>query len=121
MTLTQGRSRKIVSLIQKNFENNQKVLTLKKLSEKNKLNLNYESLNINNESLWSVIWATFGIIKIIYKMKDRSNLVLHSHLSKSLYASFLPSIFVLVLIIFTPNTIRITKDVQNFTYIQLNI
>ena len=89
---TGGGAEKLVSLIQKNFENNQKVLTLKKLSEKNKLNLNYESLNINNESLWSVIWATFGIIKIIYKMKDRSNLVLHSHLSKSLYASFLPSI-----------------------------
>ena len=87
-----GGAEKLVSIIQQNFENNQKVLTLKKLSEKNKFNSNYKSLNIKNQSPLSVIWATFGIIKFLLKIKNRKNLVLHSHLSKSLYAAFLPSI-----------------------------
>ena len=87
-----GGAEKLVSFIQENFETNQKVVTLKKLSEKNKFNSNYSSLNIKFESLWSIILATFELIKILFKIKDRRNLVLHSHLGKSLYTTFLPSI-----------------------------
>tara|TARA_B100000787_G_C16187167_1_gene295350 strand:+ start:432 stop:2324 length:1893 start_codon:yes stop_codon:yes gene_type:complete len=87
-----GGAEKLVSFIQKNFETNQKVVTLKKLSEKNKFNSNYSSLNIKFESLWSIILATFELIKVLFKIKDRGNLVLHSHLGKSLYTTYLPSI-----------------------------
>lgn len=87
-----GGAEKLVSFIQKYSNNNQKIITLKKLSEKNKFNSNYDSLNIKKDNLWSVIWATFGIIKILYKIRNRKNLIIHSHLSKSLYATFLPSI-----------------------------
>ena len=89
---SRGGAEKLVSFIQQNSKNNQKVVTLKKLSKKNEFNSNYDSLNIKDESSWSVVWATFGIIKVLLKIKDRRNLVLHSHLSKSLYATFLPSI-----------------------------
>ena len=87
-----GGAEKLVSILQQNCENNQKIITLKKLDKKNRFNLNYISLNIKSESLWSVILATIGLFKILFKIKDKNNLVLHSHLSKSLYATFLPSI-----------------------------
>ena len=111
-----GGAEKLVSFIQQNFKNNQKVLTLKELSEKNKLNSNYKSLNIKNESPWSVIWATFRIIKILYKMKDRSNLVLHSHLSKSLYASFLPSILFGINHIYTEHNTYNKRRSKSYLY-----
>ena len=113
---TGGGAEKLVSFIQQNFKNNQKVLTLKELSEKNKLNSNYKSLNIKNESLWSVIWATFGIIKILYKMKDRSNLVLHSHLSKSLYATFVPSILFGINHIYTEHNTYSKRRSKSYLY-----
>ena len=87
-----GGAEKLVSFIQQNFENNQKVITLQSLSEKNKFNKGYLSLNIKNQGLWSVILATLGILRILLKIKNRRNLLLHSHLSRSLYATFLPSI-----------------------------
>ena len=111
-----GGAEKLVSFIQQNFKNNQKVLTLKELSEKNKLNSNYKSLNIKNESPWSVIWATFRIIKILYKMKDRSNLVLHSHLSKSLYATFLPSILFGINHIYTEHNTYNNRRSKSYLY-----
>ena len=113
---TGGGAEKLVSFIQQNFKNNQKVLTLKELSEKNKLNSNYKSLNIKNESLWSVIWATFGIIKILYKMKDRSNLVLHSHLSKSLYSTFVPSILFGINHIYTEHNTYNKRRSKSYLY-----
>ncbi len=111
-----GGAEKLVSFIQHNFKDNQKVLTLKELSEKNKLNLNYKSLNIKNESPWSVISATFGIIKILYKMKERSNLVLHSHLSKSLYATFLPSILFGIDHIYTEHNTYNNRRSKSYLY-----
>jgi glycosyltransferase involved in cell wall biosynthesis len=111
-----GGAEKLVFIIQQNFEKNQKIITLKELSEKNKFNSNYRSLNIKNDSLWSVIWATFGIIKIIFKMKDRSNLVLHSHLSKSLYASFLPTILFGIDHIYTEHNTHNKRRSKSYLY-----
>tara|TARA_Y100000768_G_C23986595_1_gene689224 strand:- start:1283 stop:3175 length:1893 start_codon:yes stop_codon:yes gene_type:complete len=87
-----GGAEKLVKSIKQNFSDNQKIITLKKLSEKNINDLNYNSLNLKSDSLFSVISATLGIIKILFEIKNRESVLLHSHLSKSLYASFLPSI-----------------------------
>ena len=87
-----GGAEKLVKSIKQNFSDNQKIITLKKLSEKNINDSNYNSLNIKTDSLFSVISATLGIMKILFEIKNRESVVLHSHLSKSLYASFLPSI-----------------------------
>ena len=111
-----GGAEKLVFIIQQNFEKKQKIITLKELSKKNKFNSNYRSLNIKNDNVWSVIWATFGIIKIIFKMKDRSNLVLHSHLSKSLYASFLPSILFGIDHIYTEHNTHNKRRSKSYLY-----
>ena len=87
-----GGAEKLVMSLQKNLKNNQKILTLKKLNEKNNYNSNYESLNIDKGSLLTIFLAIFGIIKFLFRSKDKRNLVLHSHLSKSLYATFIPSV-----------------------------
>ncbi|MDA8836193.1 glycosyltransferase [Candidatus Pelagibacter bacterium] len=87
-----GGAEKLVMSLQKNLKSNQKIVTLKKLNEKNNYNSNYESLNIKAGSLLTIFLAIFGIIKILFRSKDKTNLVLHSHLSKSLYATFIPSV-----------------------------
>ena len=87
-----GGAEKLVSLLQQNFEKNQRIITLKRLSEKNNLNPNYESLNIKFDGILSILLGAIGLIRLLFKIKNKSNLVLHSHLSKSLYVTFLSSI-----------------------------
>lgn len=87
-----GGAEKLVKSIQKNLNDNQEIITLKKLSKKNISGSKYNSLNLKSDNTFSVIFATLGIIKILFKIKDKNRILLHSHLSKSLYASFLPSI-----------------------------
>jgi glycosyltransferase involved in cell wall biosynthesis len=89
---TGGGAEKLVSIIYKNTKNKVKIVTLKKLSKKNKLNPDYISLNLNTNGIISIILATFKIFKILFKLKNKKNIILHSHLSRSLYATFLPSV-----------------------------
>lgn len=89
---TGGGAEKLVSLIQKNLANNERIITLKKLNKKNNLNSNYESLNIEIDGPLIMILGAYRLIKKLYKTKDKKNLLLHSHLSKSVYSTFLPSI-----------------------------
>ena len=89
---TGGGAEKLVSILQQNFEKNQKIITLKRLSEKNNSNSDYESLNIKFDGILSILLGVIGLIRLLFKIKDKNNLVLHSHLSKSLYVTFLPSI-----------------------------
>lgn len=87
-----GGAEKLVSILQQNCKTDLAIITLKKLNKKNNFNSNYESLNIKSQGLWSVILASFKLIRILLNIKDKNNLVLHSHLSKSLYATFVPAI-----------------------------
>ena len=87
-----GGAEKLVMSLQQNLNKSQKIITLKKLGEKNKFNPDFESLNIKTDNALTIFLAIIGLIRILFRIKDRSNLVLHSHLSKSLYATFLPSI-----------------------------
>ena len=87
-----GGAEKLVSLIYQNIKDKIKIITLKKLSKKNKLNSDYISLNLNTNSIFSIILATLKVFKILSKLKNKKNIILHSHLSRSLYATFLPSI-----------------------------
>lgn len=89
---TGGGAEKLVSLIYQNIKDKIKIITLKKLSKKNKLNFDYMSLNLNTNSVLSIILATLKIFKILSKLKNKENIILHSHLGRSLYATFLPSI-----------------------------
>lgn len=84
-----GGAEKLVMFLNQNSKNNLKVITLKRL---NKNNSNYDSLNIKADGLLTIFLAIFGLIKILLKKKNRKNILLHSHLSKSLYATFIPSI-----------------------------
>ena len=89
---TGGGAEKLVMFLNHNSKNNLKVITLKKLNKKNENNSNYDSLNINADGSLTIFLAIFGLIKILLKKKNIKNIVLHSHLSKSLYATFIPSV-----------------------------
>ena len=111
-----GGAEKLVSSIQQKCRNEQLIISLKKLSDKNNLNSNYVSLNIKSESAWSVLWATLGLIKAFLKLKDKKNLVFHSHLSKSLYATFLPSILFRINHIHTEHNTKNMRRTKTFLY-----
>ena len=111
-----GGAEKLVSFIQQKCKNNQTIITLKKLSEKNNFNSNYVSLNIKSENSWSVVLATLGLIRIFLKIKDRKNLVLHSHLSKSLYATFLSSVLFRINHIHTEHNTKNKRRTKPYLY-----
>ena len=86
-----GGAEKLVKSLQQHFDKDQKVVTLKKLNENNH-NQNYKSLNIKADGLMAIFLGIFALIKFLNKIKDKKNLILHSHLSKSLYISFISSL-----------------------------
>jgi len=88
-----GGAEKIVSVLQKNIKNNYKIITLKKLSEKNKNNPNYISIDFSSKNLFLFFISFFKFLRILININDKKNLLLHSHLSKSLYLTFFCSIF----------------------------
>lgn len=95
-----GGAEKIVYNLSKNLDCTNKIVTLRKLSNENNLNPNYFSLNvekyylinIKTEAIISIFIGFFALLKFLYNIKDK-NLILHSHLSRSLYVTFLASIF----------------------------
>ena len=89
---TGGGAEKLVSIFQKTL-NNKFIITINKLSEKNKFNTNYNSLNIKINEPLSFIRAVLNLIKILSKIKRNEKILLHSHLSKSLYITSIAAIF----------------------------
>ena len=87
-----GGAEKLVSYMQEGLTNSIKVITFKILNKKFENNTKYRSLNIKNKSLWAVFIASFKICRLILKQKNKPTLVFHSHLSKALYSTFIPSI-----------------------------
>lgn len=87
-----GGAEKLVFYLQKEIKFIEKVITFSKLSKENRIGSKYTSLNIKNKSPLSIIFASFFIFIKLIKMKNKNNIILHSHLTKSLYATFLPSI-----------------------------
>jgi glycosyltransferase involved in cell wall biosynthesis len=88
-----GGAEKLVTILEKNFQNTHKILTLKKLSKKNKYNPNYFSLNIESKNLFFFIFqAIFKLFFFLVKIRNKRSVIIISHLSKSLYSTFIPSI-----------------------------
>ena len=87
-----GGAEKLVMSLKQNSKVNLKIITLKKVNEKIYNNLDYETLDIKVNGPLMLIFAIIGLIKILFRINDKSNLVVHSHLSKSLYATFIPSV-----------------------------
>ena len=119
-----GGAEKLVNSIQKNSKNLQNIITVKKLSEKNVSESNYYSLNINTFGLFSITKAIINLIKIINKNKSNNNILLHSHLSKSLYIAFVASLLSGVNHIHTEhnthNKRRSIKSLYPFEYLIYN-
>ena len=87
-----GGAEKLVSYIQKAIPSTIKVITFKKLNKKFESNVKYKSLNIKSNSIWSILIASFGICRFMFYEKKKNTFIFHSHLSRALYASFIPSI-----------------------------
>ena len=87
-----GGAEKLVMSLKQNSKVNLKIITLRKVNEKIYNNLDYETLDIKVNGPLMLIFAIIGLIKILFRIDDKSNLVVHSHLSKSLYATFIPSV-----------------------------
>ena len=111
-----GGAEKLVSFIQNNLPDNQKVITLKQVNKKKYLNSNYDSLNIKANGPLTIIIATFKLIKTLFKIENRKNIVLHSHLSKSLYATFLPSILFGIKHIHTEHNTHNKRRTKSYLY-----
>ena len=69
-----------------------RVLVFSKSNDNVNLNSKYFSLNVKSKSIFSIILASWRIYRFLIKIKNRKQLILHSHLSRSLYSTFLPAI-----------------------------
>ncbi len=86
-----GGAEKLVSYLQEGIQSTKKVIIFKKLNNKFENNEKYKSLNINHNSIWAVLVASFKIFMITLKQKKKNNIIYHSHLSKALYSTFISS------------------------------
>ena len=86
-----GGAEKIVSYL-KDIKVVKRVIIFSKSNHKDKLGTKYISLDIKTNSFFSIILATWGIFKFLLNIRNRKKIILHSHLGKSLYAAFLPSL-----------------------------
>ena len=111
-----GGAEKLVKSLYENLDYNYKIITLRKLSDKNNNNPNYYSLNVSSDGSISIIFGFLKFFKFLYKLKDKNNIILHSHLSKSLYIAFLASIFFDVLHIHTEHNTYNRRRKKKYLY-----
>lgn len=85
-----GGAEKLVSFL-KNLKITERVVILSKSNENINLNSKYFSLNIKTKSAFGVLLASWRLFWFLLKIKNRKKIILHSHLGKSLYSTFLPA------------------------------
>ena len=111
-----GGAEKLVKSLHEGLDYSYKIVTLRKLSDKNNNNSNYYSLNISSDNIVSIIFGFLKFLKLLYKLKYKKNIMIHSHLSRSLYIAFFASIFLNVLHIHTEHNTYNRRREKKYLY-----